>query len=93
MNKTHVKIISFLIALIAFPFLGYLINELLLILKIINDYGYIGSSYFEWLYNIFYHRDGLYDYPNLIFSVSTFILTFLMIFKLWIYFKKLGNKT
>lgn len=82
MKKEKTIIISILITLISFLFLGVLIQELLLQVNIIDDYGYIGSSYFEWLYNLFHNKDGLYNAPNLFYYAITFIITFLIIYNL-----------
>ncbi len=92
MKKIHLEIISVLISLITFPFLGLLIEGLSLNFGIIDDYGYIGSSYFESIYNLFHDKDGLYDAPNLFYYSFTFIITFLIIYNLLHFLNELSNK-
>ncbi|WP_396160735.1 hypothetical protein, partial [Flavobacterium sp.] len=72
-KKEQIIIISVLITLFTFLYLGLLIEKILLKFEIINDYGYTGTSYFESIYNLFYDKDGLYDAPNLFFYTFTFI--------------------
>ena len=93
MKKIHLEIISILISLITFPFFGILIERLLLEIDIIDDYGYIGSINFEWFYNLFHDKDGLYDAPNLFYYTFSFIITFLIIYCLLNFLNKLSNKT
>ena len=91
-KKEQIIIISVLITLFTFLFLGLLIEKILLKFEIINDYGYIGTSYFESIYNLFYDKDGLYDAPNLFFYLINFIITFISIKKIITFIIQVGNK-
>ncbi len=91
-KKEQIIIISVLITLFTFLFLGLLIEKILLKFEIINDYGYIGTSYFESIYNLFYDKDGLYDAPNLFFYTFTFIITLLIVYYILDFLNELINK-
>ena len=77
-----IKIISGLIAVIIFPLLGFLIENLMILINVLDEYGYIGSSDFKFLYNLFYVKDGLYNMPSKFHYLIMFLLTFIIVFKL-----------
>lgn len=92
MNELNKKIIAFLISIVVFPIVGILIERLLHIVKIIDDYGYIGTPYLNWFYHLFFYKDGLYDAPNLFFYLINFIITFISIKKIITFIIQVGNK-
>jgi hypothetical protein len=82
MNDIHKNIISFLFAIILFPFIGIVEERLLSFFKIIDDYGYVGHSFFNRFYNLFFNRYGIYDEPNLLFYLLNFVIAYLIIKKI-----------
>lgn len=92
MNELNKKIIAFLISIVVFPIVGILIERLLHIVKIIDDYGYIGTPDLNWFYHLFFYKDGLYDAPNLFFYLINFIITFISIKKIITFIIQVGNK-
>ena len=77
MNELNKKIIAFLISIVVFPIVGILIERLLHIVKIIDDYGYIGTPDLNWFYHLFFYTDGymmrlIYFFISLILSSLLF---------------------
>jgi len=82
MNDIHKNIISFLFAIILFPFIGIVEEHLLSFFNIIDDYGYVGYSFFNRFYNLFFNRNGIYDEPNLLFYLINFVIAYFIIKKI-----------
>lgn len=92
MNELNIKIIAFLLSIVLFPFYGMFIEIYLLKWNVIDDYGYIGTHYLNWLYNLFFYRDGLYDAPNIFFYLVNFTLVYFVIKKIITFIIQVSNK-